>query len=252
MSEQVLLEEMTWRAVREALKAGKDTVLVMVGAMEQHGPHLPIMTDTALGYQLGIRLAKVLGNTVVAPVIRPARSDHHMKFPGTITVGPDTFKAMVIEFCVSMGQHGFNNMVLVPTHRGNYAAMQEVLRKVQEALPTVKVVLIGDEDWKEAHSKIQTKLKVDPLKAGVHAGLIETALMLACRPELVSMEYAQQGWIGEFDEDASKRLMEGGSHMFSSVGVLGDARGASAELGECYLNEWTGIYARLIRERLCM
>jgi creatinine amidohydrolase len=250
MREQVLLEEMTWRAIREALDNGKDTVLVMVGAIEQHGPHLPTGTDTMLGYERGIRLAKALGNALIAPVIRPGRSDHHMHFPGTITLSPETFKAMVIEFCVSLGQHGFKNMVLIPTHGGNYGAMEEVLPKIQETLPGVNVILIGREDSKAAHARIQPQLNVDPLRAGVHSGLAETALMLASRPELVHMEHAQEGWLGEFDDEAGKRLAEGGTHAFSSIGVLGDARGATVELGEAYLNEWTDIYAKLIRERL--
>lgn len=252
MSEQLLLEEMSWREIREALEAGKETVLVMVGAIEQHGPHLPIVTDTMLGYERGVRLAKALGNALVAPVISLGRSDHHMGFPGTITLTPETFKAMVLEFCASLGQHGFKNMILIPTHGGNYGAMEEVFPKIEEALPDVKVVLVGRQDSKEAHSKIQQKLNVDPLKAGVHSGLGETALMLACRPDLVHMEYAPEGWVGEFDDEVAKRLTERGTHEFSPVGVLGDARGATAELGEAYLKEWTDFYAKLIRQRLAM
>lgn len=250
MSDKILMEEMTWREVETALNSGKDTVFIMAGSSEQHGPHLPAGTDAMLGYERGVRLARALGNALVAPVIRPGLSEHHMHFPGTITLTPETFKSVVFEYCRSLVQHSFKNIIIVPTHGGNYGATAEVVPALREAFPDVKVVYLGRDDSKDAHPIIREKLEVDPLRAGVHAGQVETAMMLVHRPDLVQMEHAPEGWLGEFDDETSKQLTEEGIQSLSEVGVLGDARDATTELGEAYLTEWTNIYVDLIRERL--
>jgi creatinine amidohydrolase len=247
---KVLMEEMSWREIEAALASGKNTALIMAGSVEQHGPHLPTGTDAMLGYERGVRLAEALGDALVAPVIRPGLSEHHMSFPGSFTLQPETFKALLLDYCQSLQRHGFENLVLIPTHGGNYGAMEEMLPKLQEALPDCHIILMTREDSQKAHRSIQPRLKVDSLKAGVHAGEVETAMMLAHRPDLVAMEHAPQGWIGEFDPLASQVLNERGIQALSPNGVLGDARGASEELGENYAALWTDIYAEVIRERL--
>ena len=72
MADTVLIEEMTWREIKQAMDAGKDTVILVAAAIEQHGPHLPTATDTIIGYAVAKAVAKKLGNALVAPVIRPA------------------------------------------------------------------------------------------------------------------------------------------------------------------------------------
>lgn len=250
LDRKLLLEEMTWQEIGEAIQTGWDTVCVMLGSIEQHGPHLPIGTDTMLGYERGVRLALELGHALVAPVVRPGLSEHHMKFPGTITLRRETFDRLVIEFCISLGAHGFKNLILLPTHGGNYGAAAELLPRVIEALPDTRVILFGRDESRMAHKEIQPLLNLDPQRAGVHAGRMETSFMLSHRPDLVKMEEAQEGWVGDFDDEAAKKLSSGGIHSFSSVGILGDPRGATAELGDSYLQAWTNIYARIAREKL--
>ena len=250
MVERVLMEEMSWREIKAALEAGARTVLIMAGSVEQHGPHLPTGTDAMLGYERGVRLAHALGNALVAPVIRPGLSEHHMSFPGSLTLQPETFKAILVEYCQSLARHGFENLVLIPTHGGNYAAMEEMVPIIQKGLPACRIILMTRQDSLAAHQTIQPKLNVDRLKAGVHAGEVETAMMMVHRRDLVRMEHAPEGWIGEFDEEAARILNEQGTRALSPNGVLGDARGATEDLGENYAAEWTELYARLIRARL--
>lgn len=249
-TEKVLMEEMSWIEIQAALDAGKNTVLIMAGAIEQHGPHLPTGTDTMLGYERGARLARALENALVAPVIRPGLSQHHMHFPGTITIKVQTFKQLLRDYCESLAHHGFKNMVLIPTHGGNFGAMEEVLPEIQIDLPDSRIILMRRGDSKAAHRAIQAKFNVDSIRSGIHAGLVETAIMLVHRKDLVQMAHAPEGWIGEFNEQAALTLNSKGTHALSANGVLGDARGATDVLGEQYVAEWTAIYARIIRERL--
>lgn len=246
----LLLEEMTSLEIKEAIDSGWDTVCVMLGAIEQHGPHLPLGTDTMLGYERGVRIAEQLGHTLVAPVMRPGLSDHHMGFPGTITLRYETFTNMVFEVCVSLSKHGFKKVILVPTHGGNYSAAADIHHRIETELPEIKSVYLGREDSRYSHAQIQPELQIDPRRAGVHAGLMETSFMLVHRPELVQMDKVQEGWVGDFDGLASAQLANGGTHTLSPIGVLGDPRGSNAELGEKYLTEWTTIYTDIIKQRI--
>lgn len=88
----LLLENMTWKEIDVAKKNGFDSVIIFAASVEQHGPALPEITDTVLGYAEAVDLAKRLGNTLVAPVIRPGLSKHHLGFPGSLTLRPEVFK----------------------------------------------------------------------------------------------------------------------------------------------------------------
>ncbi len=88
------LERLSWPEVAAALAAGKTTAIIVVASSEQHGPHLPEATDALIGEGLAVRLAQRLGNALVAPVIRPGCSSHHLDFPGTISITPELLLAI--------------------------------------------------------------------------------------------------------------------------------------------------------------
>src|SRR5687768_5392698 len=109
--EEVRIERMTWPDIGAAIAGGKRTVIIPSGAVEQHGPHLPLLTDSASASALALKLARRLGDALVAPTIWMGRSDHHMGFPGTITLSPETFQGLYRDSCVSLAQHGFETIV---------------------------------------------------------------------------------------------------------------------------------------------
>ena len=77
-----MMEEMSWLEISEALKNGANTAIIALGSVEQHGHHLPLLTDTIEAHYLSERIAQELGHALVAPVIRPGYSEHHMDFAG--------------------------------------------------------------------------------------------------------------------------------------------------------------------------
>ena len=119
----LLMERMTSPRIREAIASGYDTALVMLGATEQHGPHLPIASDALIAEWVGFRIAAKLGNTLMAPVIRPGCSDHHMAFSGTISFRSETMKAILRDYCVSLVRHGFEKIIIITIHGGNMKPM---------------------------------------------------------------------------------------------------------------------------------
>jgi creatinine amidohydrolase/Fe(II)-dependent formamide hydrolase-like protein len=113
-----LLAEMTSVEVGAEIAAGRSTIVVPFGAVEQHGPHLPLDTDAVLGDRLGLLIAKRL-NALCAPTIRIGCSQHHLSFAGTLSFKPETLHVIVHDLVDSLATHGFRRIVLLPTHGGN-------------------------------------------------------------------------------------------------------------------------------------
>lgn len=131
-----LLEEMTWPEIQAAMKNGCDTVVIYAASIEQHGPALPEMTDTILGYAAASDLAKRLGNALAAPLIRPGLSAHHMCFPGSITLRPETFRAVVEDYISAYVHHGFRTIVLASSHGGQFSCTGRDCTATVRTVPT--------------------------------------------------------------------------------------------------------------------
>lgn len=244
MSDNVLMEEMTWKEIDQAVKADKNTVILVAGAIEQHGPHLPTATDTIIGYALAEAVAKKLGNALVAPVIRPALSFHHIDFPGTITLRMPTFVKVLEEYCESLKVHGFKNIVLFVSHGGNTDALKAFTPSIAKKIGS-GVQLLFVYSLKNNMNAIQEQLAQKGItlgKAGVHSGFNETSVMLMLRPDLVDMDKAAPGLTDEAfyqPENISKSQISSFIHGIkaqSKNGILGDPTGANADDGREIFN----------------
>ncbi|MGQ9646512.1 MAG: creatininase family protein [Thermodesulfobacteriota bacterium] len=239
MGETVLMEEMTWREIKEAIEQGKDTAILVSGSIEQHGPHLPTATDTIIGYATAEAVAKKLGNALVAPLIRPALSRHHIDFPGTIALRLQTFVKVLEEYCFCLRAHGFKKVVLFVSHGGNSDAVRafvpSIAKKVGPDLQLLAVMTV--EKHIKAFQNLLLKKGITIQKAGVHAGFSETSVMLMLRPDLVAMDKAQPGLTEEAfyqPENLEKSKIASFIHGVKSqseTGVLGDPTGSDAALG---------------------
>lgn len=228
LAKNVKLEELTWPEVRARMEAGTRTVLVVSGSIEQHGPHLPLVTDTAIGQAVGERVAQLLGDALLAPVLRPACSDHHMDFPGSLTVPEPLFAALLEHYCRSLAHHGFTTIILLSSHGGNFAPIERALPALRAAVPEVRVVWPGDlRGFASAMNQPLVEAGVAPERAGLHAGVGETAVMLSLLPDLCHPEKAEEGYLGPLTDEFFTR----GLRAFTPNGILGDGRGARAEWG---------------------
>lgn len=248
MRDTVLIEEMTWPEVRAAIDGGKRRVIVMLGAMEQHGPHLPIGTDTYLGYASGERLARRLGDALVAPVVTLGYSAGHLPMAGTVSIEEATLEAVIVDVCRSLARHGFREIILLCSHGGNYRAIRNVLSRLREEHREIRISTITEfDEWLEHTKKFAAREGLDMTRLGVHAAQGETSLMLAYRPDLVQMDKACEGFTG----DASIRWrskVPPPMDTMSPTGILGDARGSTAGLGEKMFDERIERVARMIEE----
>ncbi len=218
---------MTWPEIESAVAAGTRRVIVCAASSEQHGPHLPEATDALLGAEYAVRLARLLGNTLVAPVIRPGCSEHHMAFAGSLTISHGLLMEIIDGYLESLRRHGFTSFVVMSSHGGNFPVLAEWERSRQ---PGDCIVISDISVFNAGFDAIRRFGRAD--SAGPHAEVLETSMMLAIHPELVKMERAEPGFEGEL---ALPELLERGMRAVSINGIIGNPVGATAEMGEAVL-----------------
>lgn len=241
------LQELSTRQVGLALESGFDTALIMLGAQEQHGPHLPLSTDTLWGYAVGGRVAKILGNVLVAPTLPVGVSSEHMSFSGSMTIRQETFSATLTDYVVSLERSGFRWIVCLPSHGGNVEPLRVALPSIEAAVSDSRFIGFTDLYGLIAvGASVAERFNVSSAAAGAHAGEWETSMILALRPDLVASDRLEQGYMGEL-EPVFDRIMIEGMESVTPNGILGDAKLATAEHGKVYLDALTDFYAKWIR-----
>src|SRR5205085_7076476 len=122
----VFIEDLTWMEVRDAMKAGKDTVIVATGGVEQNGPYLVTGKHNVVLRGTTEAIARKLGNTLVAPIVPFVPEGDidpptlHMLYPGSISVTEATFEALLTDICASLKTHGFPRIILIGDSTGNH------------------------------------------------------------------------------------------------------------------------------------
>lgn len=236
------LAQMTSPEIGAAIERGRTTVVFAVGSNEQHGPCLPVSTDTLLGDALALSVAEGLGDALKAPTINVGCSEHHMRFPGTITLSKETLQRVVREYVDSLSRHGFKRIVVLPSHGGNFGPLGEISEELQRRHPRVKVVVYSDlQGFVDVLMKTSERLGVSPEASGAHAGESEVSMLMWAEGSLVRTERIPdaRGYIGGFDEETAQRIFDHGIGALSPNGVLGDPTGASSEHGRAYVDDLT-------------
>lgn len=134
--DSVWLEELTWMEVRDALKAGKTSVIVATGGIEQNGPYVALGKHNYVLRATTEAIARRLGNALVAPIVPvvPEGSitppSGHMRYPGTLSLRQETFEALLMDLCQSLKQHGFTDIVLLGDHGDSQRGMRAVAARL--------------------------------------------------------------------------------------------------------------------------
>lgn len=221
----VLLEELTWTELRDLIGSKHTAIIVPVGGTEQNGPHMTLGKHNVRVKVLSEKIARTLGNTLVAPVIayvpegRLSPATGHMRFPGTITVPNETFQKVLEYAARSFKLHGVRDIVFLADHGSTQPDLRAVAGRLnlEWAGTPVRVHAI-DEYYRAADVEFPRLLsgrgyRQDEL--GSHAGLADTSLMMAVDPRMVRSEGLRPG---PGPQEAS--------------GVSGNPSRASAELGQ--------------------
>jgi creatinine amidohydrolase len=221
-STSVYLEDLTWPELRADIAAGKTTILVPIGGTEQNGPQMALGKHNVRVKVLAGKIAQALGNALVAPVVAYVPEgdvDHpqgHLKFPGTITVPPAAFMATLESAAKSFKLAGFRNIVFLGDHGGYQKDDEAVAQRLdREWAATPARAFALTEYYRASEIEFGQLLKskgYSEAEIGSHAGLLDTALMMATDPSLVRPELLGETKPGD--------------------GTHGDPRRASAALGQ--------------------
>lgn len=251
LSDRTRLEEMTWTEVKAALDNGQTTVVAAAGSMEQHGPHLPLQTDTLLGTFLVEAIVERLPGALRGPTIPFGVSEHHMRFNGTITLDETCFKEVVRQYVGSLARHGFKTIVIIPSHGGNFAPLAALEQETGGQIEGARFLTYTDlMEFVGVFEAVAEADGITPAQAGAHAGEAETSLVWAAREDLVAMDYAIEGYVGEFGPTQIASLWAEGMTALTDNGILGDARPAQQERGFAYRDALADFLASWIQERL--
>ena len=225
-----LLAELTWPEAEQRLRE-VDIALLPVGAIEQHGPHLPVDTDAFDADYLAKRVVEACSDPkpLVLPLIPYGVSYHHDDFAGTISVRNESLSNLVYDIGMSCAKNGISKLVIVNGHGGNAPTLQFAAQMINRDAHIFTCVDTGETSDVDLSELCETA-------NDVHAGEIETSTALAIRPELVHMDRAD-AWVPEFSSKyldfTNKRSIEwyARTARISSNGVLGDPTRASTEKG---------------------
>lgn len=243
------LVELATLTSAEAGRLGEDSVgLIHLGSLEQHGPHLPLITDAVLGERLAHAVAVRLdAPIVVTPVIPVGVSDHHLGFPGTATVAPETLRAVVEAFLGALASTGVRRTAVFSAHGGNFPLLEELQENGERA--GMELACFTDFDrFVEVMMTAGREAGVEPPVTDVHAGVLETSAMLAVMPghvgayrDVTGYLAAEDGWLDRLGRDGTASLHR--------TGVLGDPRQASAETGAAVMRALADLLADWVAER---
>lgn len=226
-----LWETMTWKEIEEQLKK-VDTAILPCGAIEQHGPHLPVDVDYYDAKYMALKVAESCANPkpFVLPTIPYGVSYHHSEFKGTISVTNNALSALIYDIGMSLAHNGIKKIIILNGHGDNKPTLTYAAQMINRDAKIFVCVDTGETSDVDLYGLIDTP-------NDIHAGEIETSTTLALRPEMVDMNLAVDETLdlaNEYLDFTSERGVSWYVHTqrLSSSGVMGNAKKATAEKGQ--------------------
>ncbi|MCU1656577.1 MAG: creatininase [Pseudonocardiales bacterium] len=221
-----LLADLAWPEVSTLAAAGA-LLAVPLGSTEQHGPHLPLSTDTDIAIALCQRLAAARDDVLVAPPLGYGSSGEHAGYPGTLSIGQEALELVLVELGRSAAET-FDRLLLVSAHGGNAEPVTRAVDRLRAESRDVR--------------SFMPRWDGDP-----HAGRPETSMLLALTPDRVEMVKAGPGDTRPLAE-LWPLLRTGGVRAVSDSGVLGDPTGAHEQEGVALLDRLSAELIHMVDE----
>lgn len=222
--ETVFTEDLTWMEIRDAMRAGKDTILIATGGIEQNGPYLVTGKHNIVLRATTEAIARKLGDTLVAPIVPFVPEGDldppslHMKYPGSISLTEETYERLLTDICTSFQVTGFRHIVLIGDSGGN----QEGMKKVAESLNakwksgSARVHYIPEYYSYDKVSQYLEQQGIKQVSEGLHDDFGMTAVMLSIDPSSVRMKERQAAGkfrINGVDLDPAEKTIEWGKKI---------------------------------------
>ncbi len=234
----LLLEELGWPDVADYLQRD-DRLILVVGSCEQHGRHMTFASDVWQPWEIARRLSERTG-VLLAPPLNYGMSLHHLGFPGSLSLRPDTLSAIIVDLLDSAYVHGFRHVLLLNGHGGNVAPIQTALMEALHELHGLEVRLAS---WWQAPEVKAVFDAAFPEGAPSHADAGETSMVLAIRPDVVRLDRAAHSPNAPRPTFLTRQVFL--EHFPHGV-IGGDPRRASAEVGERALAAAVDAYEQVL------
>lgn len=216
------------------IKRGNKRIIIPLGSTEQHGPHLPVSTDTIIAEYFANQLTKKIPSYSLSGIPSGVSFEHRPFF--NISISNDLLSELLSQICISLGENGFNQIIIINGHRGNMGVVQYIPQKVERINSKVKV--FGINYWHLIEREFD------------HGGFVETSLMLAIAPKLVQMHKAKSGYLNKkmLHSTYTTFLSNTSSFKITRNGVLGDPRKATKEEGKKIISITMKNLVRTLKE----
>lgn len=242
------LPAMTLRQIEALPDKAWAPVIIATGAIEQHGPHLPVAVDSLLAQVWLERALPQLpaeASCYVAPPITIGKSNEHTGFPGTLFISKDTLRAQLLAIARQLHAWGFRHLAILNTHGGNSAVIAYTLREISATYGLHCGVLAP---------KFDLGLPLQETTFGYHANTAETGWLLAVAPQYVEMKAAGCDYCGHLDDpgelcpERAPATMAWVTADLSTSGIMGDATAANATDGQRWVEQTATAFAAAITE----
>lgn len=248
---------LSWSQI-SALSNKQNTLIIQpIGAVEQHGPHLPLVVDAAIATAVVGQALQKLNAKIPAyalPTLHYGKSNEHWRFPGTVTLTAQTLMAVLTEMAESIYRAGFRKLVFINGHGGQPQVLEIVSRDLRQQYPDLMVFPMFV--WGAPH-RVAEIVGQDEYDRGIHAGDVETSVMLALMPEQVRMKESVQEFPNALRTKTGEKSLlslEGNLPMawmmddLSDSGVVGNATAATADKGQAILSSVSDGWVRVFEE----
>ena len=227
-------EYLSWTEISTFASQKRSTIIWPFGAVEQHGPHLPLATDSIFVDEIVKEVLKILPDEL--PILKiPTQyigfSPEHLSFDGTLSISSNLITSIILEIGKQLSEMGFKRLILLNAHGGQISLLNTAARELRKVAPELNIFPCFIWSGVKGLSDLLPQSELDN---GLHASLAETSLMLAIKPEIVGTERPFEGFSQKIPEGWS---LEGDSptawmtNDLSKSGVVGDSRGANEKLG---------------------
>jgi len=246
-------EYLSWTEINYVAAQKRSTIIWPFGAVEQHGPHLPLATDSIFVDEIVNEVLKSLPDEL--PILKiPTQytgfSPEHLSFDGTLSLSSNLITSIILEIGKQLSEMGFKRLILLNAHGGQISLLSTAARELRNIAPNLNIFPCFIWSGIKGLNKVLPQNEIDN---GLHASLAETSLMLAIRPELVGSERPSEvqtqkipeGWSLEGDSPTAWMTND-----LSKSGVVGDSRGANEKLGKDLKNllvkHWYKLFLSLM------